>query len=302
MTASEPRVSIIVPVYNGMRTLEDCLDSLCVLAPESPSHEILVVDNGSTDGSLQAITARPGITLVKEHQVRGPSAARNAGAREARGEILGFTDIDCIVTKRWLIEAIGAFDDPGVVGAGGRVEGVEPRNDIQAWMNSRKILDQERALAHPFLPYLQTANAFYRREDFLKIGGFDTDLLYGEDCDLSWRIQQATGGRLTYCSQALVYHDHRCSISGLYRQSIKNAMGGAWLARKWAGAFLPKHWKTSVWECWDILCALNRYATACLALSKNKKQFERRLDLFHRIARKHGMIRSAWQTGQWHQW
>jgi GT2 family glycosyltransferase len=295
-------VSIIVPCYNGMRTLTACIDSLTRLAPASPPHEILVVDNGSTDGSLEAIAARPEVRLVKEHAVRGPAAARNAGARLAEGTILAFTDIDCVVTPSWLVESLPAFAAPEVVGVGGAIEGVRPKNRIQAWMNSRKILDQERALAHPFRPYLQTANALFRREAFQRVGGFDPRLYCGEDCDLSWRVQQETGGTLAYRPQALVFHDHRCSLRGLFRQSKKNAMGGAHLALKWRDGFPPKTLKQSVWECWGILRGLGRFLGSALVEANAPRTFDLRLDLLHRFARKLGMIESAWQTGQWSQW
>lgn len=302
MKTHAPLVSIIVPCYNGMRTLRGCIESLIELDPASPDHEIIVVDNGSDDGSLEAIASYPQVRLVKEHSVRGPAAARNRGAEAAAGEFLAFTDIDCIVSPRWLVETLPAFADSQVIGAGGAIEGVKPKNRIQKWMNSRKILDQERALSNPFMPYLQTANAVFRSEAFRQIKGFDQSLYCGEDCDLSWRMQKATGGRLAYIPAAVVFHDHRCSIRGLFRQSMKNAMGGAHLAKKWQGAIAQKSWKNSVWECWGIVRALKNYLFVSLFTRDKEKKFELRLDLIHRLARKIGMISSALKTGQLSQW
>jgi len=299
---SAPEVSIIVPCYNGMRTLQSCLQSLIDLSPDSPSHEIIIVDNGSDDGSLEALTAHPGIQLVREHEIRGPSAARNRGVAVAKGRILAFTDIDCVVSQEWLIKSVPRLNNSDIVGVGGAIEGVRPKNRIQQWMNSRKILDQERALANPFMPYLQTANALFRRDAFNQAGGFDQSLYCGEDCDLSWRIQRNSGGRLEYAADAIVYHDHRCSIRGLFRQSMKNAMGGAHLAKKWHGAIPPKSWKNSVWECWGIIRALKNYLLISLLTGDRRQKFELRLDLIHRIARKAGMILSAAKTGQYSQW
>lgn len=297
-----PEVSIIVPCFNGMRTLRRCIESLLQLDPSSPSHEILIVDNGSNDGSPEAIAAFPGVALILENKVRGPSAARNRGATEATGEILAFTDIDCVVSPGWLLESVPAFKDPEVVGVGGPIEGVKPKNRIQQWMNSRKILDQQRALANPFMPYLQTANALFRRDAFSRVNGFDKSLYCGEDCDLSWRMQKETGGRIDYMPGAIVFHDHRCSVRGLYRQSKKNAMGGAHLALKWQGAIAPKSWKSSVWECWGIFRALKNYLLLSLSSQDSERKFAARLDLIHRIARKNGMIVSALQTGRLDQW
>jgi len=295
-------VSIIIPCYNGMRTVKECLNSLLSLDPQSPSHEIIVVDNGSTDGSVDVITSYKQVKLLFEHNIQGPSAARNTGVRGSHGAILAFIDIDCVVTERWLIESVAAFEDQSVVGAGGRIEGTVPKNEIQVWMNNAKILDQERTVNHQFMPFLQTANAFFRKEAFMKIEGFDTGLICGEDADLSWRIQKESGGRIAYCPKALVYHDHRASIKGLYRQSRTNAMAGALLSRKWEGALPKKSWKTSVWEVWDLFLSWLRLIASYLTFSSKSKRFGLRLDFLHRLGRKDGMIRSAIKTKQWSQW
>lgn len=302
MAAKQIDVSIIIPCYNGMRTIAECLNSLVALDPASPSHEIIVVDNGSTDGSVEVIKTYKEVTLVYEHTIQGPAAARNTGVQGSCGSILAFVDIDCIVTPRWLIEGFAAFKDPGVVGAGGRIEGSVPKNSIQEWMNAAKILDQERTLNHHFMPFIQTANALFRKEAFMEVGGFDTALRSGEDCDLSWRIQKASKGRIAYCPEALVYHDHRASMKGVYRQSRTNAMAGAHLAKKWEGALPTKSWKTSVWECWDLLLSGFRVIATYLTFQNKSQRTSKNLDFLHRLGRKHGMIRSAIKTRQWSQW
>ncbi|MDY0287629.1 MAG: glycosyltransferase [Sphaerochaeta sp.] len=302
MASSQVDVSIIIPCYNGMRTLTQCLDSLIALDPLSPPHEIIVVDNGSTDGSVEVIKTYKEVTLLYEHTIQGPAAARNTGVRGSHGAILAFIDIDCIATPRWLIESFSAFDDPLVVGAGGRIEGSVPKNEIQQWMNDAKILDQERTLNNSFMPFVQTANALFRKDAFLAIEGFDIGLISGEDCDLSWRIQKVSGGRLAYCPDALVYHDHRASMKGVYRQSRTNAMAGALIAKKWKGSLSKKSWKTSVWECWDLLLSGLRLIGTYLTFQDKGKRINKRLDFLNRFGRKEGMIRSAIKTRQWSQW
>jgi len=298
----EASVSVIVPVYNGSRTIGRCLESLVAL-PDSPvSREILVVDNGSTDETVEIIRRFPEVRLLVEKETRGASAARNRGAREASGDILAFTDADCVVDPEWLTVGVAAFHDNGIAGVGGRIEGVESTNSIQEWMNDRRILDQERDFANPFLPYAQTANAFFGAVPFRAVDGFDASIPYGEDCDLSWRIQRDTKGRLVYEPDALVYHDHRASLGGLYRQSKKNAAAAAHLSRKWGEAYPPKRWKTSVWECYDLVRAGARYLRAAWGGALASEKENRRIDLLHRAGRKAGMIASAWGTRQWSRW
>lgn len=302
MAAEQVEVSIIIPCYNGMRTITECLRSLIALDPASPSHEIIVVDNGSTDGSVDLIKTFKEVTLLFEHTIQGPAAARNTGVQGSHGAILAFIDIDCIATPRWLIECFAAFNDPDVVGAGGSIEGTVPKNAIQQWMNDAKILDQERAVNHRFMPFLQTANALFRKDAFMAVEGFDISLRSGEDCDLSWRLQKTTGLRIAYCPKALVYHDHRASLKGLYRQSRTNAMAGALLAGKWEGVLPIKSWKTSVWECWDLLLSGFRLIGSYLTFQSKSRKISMRLDFIHRFARKDGMIRSAIKTRHWSQW
>lgn len=302
MKNSGVEVSIIIPCFNGMRTLQGCLESLLALAEDSPSHEIIMVDNGSNDGSAETASSYDKVTVLFELEQRGPAAARNRGAASARGEILAFIDIDCIVSPNWLKHLVPLFSDPKTAGAGGSIVGTEPKNDVQRWMNRANILDQKRAVEHPFMPYLQTANALFRADAFHRAGGFDTQLICGEDCDLSWRIQKETGMTIAYCPDAVVHHDHRASVRGLYRQSKKNAMAGALLSAKWKDALPGKSWKTSVWEVWDLLLALLRYDAAVLSRKDRSERFFLRLDFLHRLGRKHGMIESAWRTRQWSRW
>ncbi|WP_295582932.1 glycosyltransferase [uncultured Lamprocystis sp.] len=295
-------VSVVVPAYNASRTIEGCVQSLLRLSAQSPPHEIIVVDNGSDDSTAEIVRNYPRITLMEERAVRGPSAARNAGARAATGDILAFTDADCVVTPDWLVLGVVPLADLGVCGVAGLIKGVEPKNEIQEWMNSRNILDARAALANAFRPYVQTANAFFRRTDFWKVNGFDVSLLCGEDCDLSWRIIEATGGRLALVTDALVYHDHRSSVRGLFRQSSKNARAAAYLAEKWGGVLPAKHWKTSVWEVLDLTRCGAHYAGVSITVKPRSERINAKLDFLHRLGRKHGMIASAWRTGQYSRW
>ncbi len=297
-----PEVSVVVPAYNASRTIERCVESLLALSENSPSREIIIVDNGSDDGTEEIVRKHPGITLVEEKTVRGPSAARNAGVRAAVGGIIAFTDADCVAAPDWLVHGVRPLGDPAVCGVAGIIRGVEPKNEVQEWMNSRNILDAKAALANPFRPYAQTANAFFRREDFWKVSGFDTALPYGEDCDFSWRILEATKGRLELAPDALVCHDHRCSVRGLFRQSAKNAGASAYLAAKWGDALPAKYWKVSVWECLDLARSGLHFAGVSLAGKSGADRMNAKLDFLHRLGRKKGMIASAWHTGQYGRW
>jgi glycosyltransferase involved in cell wall biosynthesis len=106
-------VSVIVPMYNAERTLAACLDGLTAQDHPRDAHEILLVDNGSTDASASIARRYPGITLLAEPRP-GAYAARNHGLRQARGDVIAFTDPDCVPDPSWIRAIALAFEDPGL--------------------------------------------------------------------------------------------------------------------------------------------------------------------------------------------
>ena len=104
-----PRVSVIVPVLDGASCIDRCLEAL--LAQTYPSHrvELIVVDNGSRDATPDRVRTHP-VTLLVERSVRSPYAARNAGIQRASGEVIAFTDADCVPAKDWLERGVAALE------------------------------------------------------------------------------------------------------------------------------------------------------------------------------------------------
>ena len=107
------KFSIIVPVYNTGKHLEQCIAALCTLDYPRDEYEILMVDNNSTDNSPAILAAATGIRALQEAK-QGSYAARNRGLREARGEFLAFTDSDCMPDPGWLRAIEKSFEDPQV--------------------------------------------------------------------------------------------------------------------------------------------------------------------------------------------
>lgn len=106
-----PQVSIVVPFFNSERHLAACIESL--LAQDGGSFEVILIDNGSTDGSA-SIAARYSELTVLAESTPGAYAARNAGLRRARAPLVAFTDADCVVAGDWLRSLCDGFRDPGV--------------------------------------------------------------------------------------------------------------------------------------------------------------------------------------------
>lgn len=103
-----PFVPVIVPVYNGEATIEGCIRSLLEWHYPKKRYEILVVDSNSTDNTSTIVKKYP-VRYLVEDEIQNPCAARNRGIREARGEILAFTDADVVVGRNRLMRALDCF-------------------------------------------------------------------------------------------------------------------------------------------------------------------------------------------------
>jgi glycosyltransferase involved in cell wall biosynthesis len=214
-----PQVTVVIPVYNRRAEVEECLRSVTAQRLSAgAAFEVVCVDNGSTDGTRAALERWP--VRVVDCAVRGVAAARNAGLRAARGDVVAMIDSDCVATDGWLERLIEPFADRAVLAAGGRIEAYHVECGPALWTASYQVLEQERFFRGEYLwpPFFATANAAFRREVLERVGGFDETLKAGEDADAVWRLLDL-GGRVAYCPQAMVRHRHRETIAGFYAQS-----------------------------------------------------------------------------------
>lgn len=184
-------ISVVIACRNEAATLSATLDALD--AQDWRDLEIVVVDGCSSDGSAE-LARRRGARVVRD-EGGGPAAARNLGIAAARGDIVAFTDADCIPRFDWLARLAVAFDDPEVAGAAGGLR--LPRATLLG-----RIEDNDARLR--YRGYI-TSNVAYRREALLQIGGFDASLQCAEDYDLAWRMLDG-GYRIVHVPDAIVLH------------------------------------------------------------------------------------------------
>lgn len=218
-----PEATIVVAVYNGAITIEACVASLLALRYPREDFEVIVVDNGSTDGTRGVLAAFGDQIRVLEEPTRGASAARNCGIRNARGGLIAFTDADCIVEADWLASLVQPLDDPSVGIVGGPILGRVAGNRIERF--GELIHDQRRAIELDCPPYAASGNWGSRRPVLCEAGLFDETLLRGQDVDLAWRICQS-GYRLVYAPSAIVRHRNERTVWGLMREGYLHGFHG----------------------------------------------------------------------------
>lgn len=228
-----PAISVVVPVKNGGAQLGRLVASLLAQQYDGPAPQILLVDNGSTDGALEALRDRP-VTILSEPRPGAPRA-RNAGARAATGELLAFTDHDAMADRRWLSRLAAAFADPDVPAAAGETLPGPTTTPAARYLALIRHNSAEMTLKRPIFPFAATVNLAVRRSVFDAVGGFDELLPHTDDADFSLRILRTTGRPIRFVREAIVFHDERTSGRAIYRRYREYGEGWAALVAKHPG-------------------------------------------------------------------
>jgi O-antigen biosynthesis protein len=210
-----PKVSVVVASYNGGRTLEACLNSLSKL--NYPDYEIILVDDGSTDGTHQIAARFPNVRNLRQENL-GLSAARNAGIKAATGEIVAFTDSDCRADEDWLYYLVGDMVRGGFTGMGGH--NFLPPEDSPV---AAAVLVSPGGPAHVMLTdqeaeHVPGCNMAFYRWALEEINGFDPVFRKaGDDVDVCWRLQQR-GGKIGFSPSGFVWHYRRSTVKAYLKQ------------------------------------------------------------------------------------
>ncbi len=241
MPETLPFVSVVVPVLNAERTLEESLATLLAVDYPADRREVIMVDNASTDRTAEILRAAP-VTYMQEPR-RGTAKARNLGIEAARGEIVAFTDADCLVTKRWLRELVAAFDGERIGGVAGDVLPYPPETAAERFAARTRHLAPQRYLHRPQLPFAVTANLAFRGDVFDRVGLLDPEAPRGGECtDFCTRFFRQTGQRIEFAPRSVVFHRHRSTTPQLIRQHFNYGRGHAYLYDKYADE-LPWTWR-----------------------------------------------------------
>lgn len=198
-----PVVSVVVATYNRAQLLPRLVGALAAQEDIGP-FEVIVVEDASPDDTAEVLARLAAdapfpLVALRQPSNRGPAAARNRGWREARSQLICFTDDDCVPGSRWLASMVAAL------GTADLAQGCTVPNPEQLanWGPFSHTLDVRSETGN-----YETANMGYRRAVLERLGGFDEGFRfpYGEDIDLAWRAKES-GSVSCFVEQAVVYHD-----------------------------------------------------------------------------------------------
>jgi glycosyltransferase involved in cell wall biosynthesis len=221
-------VSVIIPVFNDIKGLDKCLSALADQTYETDLFEVVVVDNGSEE-DIEKVTKKYDKAIYAFESGKGPAAARNRGIILSKGEVLAFTDSDCVPAADWIekgVEAITEVPDRGLIA--GKVELVyrDPDKigpielyDTVSYLLQRRYIEKYKFSA--------TANLFTRRHVVDKVGLFN-DVMFktasGEDAEWGQRVFEA-GYEQHYAEEALVTHPAPSSFADLCKKTARITRG-----------------------------------------------------------------------------
>jgi glycosyltransferase involved in cell wall biosynthesis len=206
-----PRVTVAVPAYNAARFIDETLDSIA--AQTYRDHEVVVVDDGSSDGTDARVEAREGVTLLRRDR-GGPAAARSDAIAHGSGELIALIDADDLWEPSKLARQVAALDaDPDLLLVG---TGAETFGGPAAPEEPHAVGDVTARLIE--VDFLTTSSVMFRRAAFERAGGFDTsaELISVEDYDLWLRLSLL--GRFGFVDEVLVrrrWHDTNLSADHL---------------------------------------------------------------------------------------
>ncbi len=193
------KVSLAVSTYNSDSTIVSCVESL--IATDYSDKEIIIIDDGSTDKTLEILKGYPVKVIPQNHQ--GVSAGRDLALRNASGEYILYTDSDCEVDRHWVREMLKPFENNDIGAVTGRTI-FRTDSRCTSWIRSLDIEDRY-SRRKTYTELANGTNCAFPRRLLLETGGFDPNWFHAEDTEVSYRILQKNY-RIYYQPSAIVRH------------------------------------------------------------------------------------------------
>jgi cellulose synthase/poly-beta-1,6-N-acetylglucosamine synthase-like glycosyltransferase len=233
---TSPPVTVIVPVRNGEQTIQPLLESLQKLDYNKNKVEVIVVDGNSTDKTRDIVKQYP-VKLINEKR-KGLNLARNVGIKNGNGEIVAFTDADCIVPSDWITKIVENFKDPKVSCVGGSAKALDSDFVSQYADNSIVRLmpfftkREELEKVKPFFRHPAGCNMAFRRKIAEEVGYFDENIQYGfDEVEFADRVCRA-GYKMVLDPKVSVWHKHRSTLGEFLKQNFQYGKGSGLVLKK----------------------------------------------------------------------
>jgi cellulose synthase/poly-beta-1,6-N-acetylglucosamine synthase-like glycosyltransferase len=210
-----PKASVVVCSYNGAKTLDRCLTSLKEI--NYPNYEVILVDDGSTDNTQEIAASHNWVKNVRQEN-KGLSFARNVGAHASCGDVIVYTDSDCMADPDWLYYLMGTLLSGDYAGVGGPNISPPAENWVQACVSAAPGGPNHVLLTDVVAEHIPGCNMAFHRWAFDQVGGFDPEYRKaGDDVDFCWRLQQS-GGVIAFSPAAIVWHYRRFTLQAFRKQ------------------------------------------------------------------------------------
>ena len=270
-------ISVVIPVYNEEKRILATLKAIYngSLLPM----EIIVADGGSEDHTVTIIKENYPDVIVMDNPDRTAAAGRNVGIKTAKGDIVAFTDGDCIVDRDWLKHIKQYFEDKGIDGLGGKVLNATPENHYEEYWGN---LAWNRIMTFPDYSYtvkkkklndaFVTANCAYKRDLLNHLNGFSQ--FFGnnaEDVDLCWRALDS-GAKLIYVPDVIIYAHNVTTLKGIAKKSFRNGVSSSKLQKVYGSKSFycdPALYRRLIKNIFGIVIRKNDAGLNCIELASH---------------------------------
>ena len=265
-----PFVSVVIPALNCADDVDGFAAAMRNQDYPAERFEVIVVDNGSTDGTRERVQ-RAGMTALLR-QEKGRTKALNTGVEAARGALILTTDLSCRAEPDWITKIVGTFrryPDAGCVG--GDIKLLQTaQSAVIEFQKRSNYMSPLLALGRtrlPFMPFADGANASFRREVFDKIGGFDEIFVKAGDVEICYRMFVLTDYTLVFNPQVLMWEPGEPSLRALLHQRYRMGIGWNLMRMKYPALYEHSIDRPNLRSTWWRLNAAVRAASTLLGLN-----------------------------------